>query len=159
MKKLLIVIIFIFSVVAAQAHGLDSAQLAKDFIESIKSGKIDSLKKLVAPPEVYRKLYPKETGALSDAEIIAQTAGSPKLQADFDSLQAEAKHRKVDLRKLEYDSLEAENVWGTDEAPWAMTVYHSYKGKSDSFAISVIRFEGRWYFMEILMTSSAFKEF
>lgn len=159
MKKFLPGLLLLLSVNYMQAQGLDSIQLAKGFIESLKRGNADSLKKLVAPPEVYRKIYPKETEQMSDADLIAQTAGNPKLKADYDSLLAKAKSRKVDLKNLQYDSLRAENVWGTDNAPWAMTVYYTYKGKSDSFAISVIRFEGSWYFMEILVTSDAFKEF
>jgi len=159
MKNILLTVLLVCTAVAAQAHGLDSAQLAKEFIESIKSSKIDSLKKLIAPPEVYRKISPNETEKLTDSEIITHTAGNPRLQADFDSLLSAAKTKKVDRNKLQYDSVKVENVWGDDNAPWAMMIYYSYKGISSTLGISVIRFEGSWYFMEMLTNANAFKEF
>jgi hypothetical protein len=157
MKKLILFALLAIIGIAANAQ-LDSARLAANVVEALKSGKVDELKKLVAPPDVYRDLY-AETKGLTDEQIKEKTIESEKLKGDFENLMKIAKEKKIDLKKLQYDSLNAENPWGSDELPWSVTIHFSLNGKSSLLAISAFRHKGNWYFMEFLITTNAFKEF
>ncbi len=157
MKKIVLPVLFaLFFICAANAQ--DSTALSKGVLNALQSGNIEDLKKLVAPPDVYKAVY-AEAKTLTDEQIKEKTSGSEKLKSDFESLLTKAKEKKIDLTQLQYDSLHTENPWGSDEAPWAMNIYMSIKNKPVVVALSALRYNGNWYFMEFLTTTNVFKEF
>lgn len=158
MKKAGFIFILILFAQMAMAQSSDSAELAQNVVNAIKSGKIEEVKKLIAPPSVYREMY-AETKQMSNEEIKQKTSESEKLSGDFDNLLQRAKTKKVKLAALQYDSLTAENAWNNYLGPWALVVYFSVDGKQTKLAVSALRHKGQWYFMEFLMTTNAFKEF
>ncbi len=155
MKKLFLTAVSLFSLIAANAQ--DSAALSKGVLQALQSGNIEDLKKLVASPEVYRAVYP-EAKTFTDEQILEKTSGSLKLKNDFEEILLTAKEKKVDLKQLHYDSLEAENPWESYEGPWGITFYTSTGSKTAAITIAALRHNGRWYFMEFLI-SGLFKEF
>ncbi|KAB2916528.1 MAG: hypothetical protein F9K23_07955 [Bacteroidetes bacterium] len=156
MKKLFLTVVSLFILAAANAQ--DSTALSKGIMQALQSGDIEDLKKLVASPEVYKALY-AEAKTLTDEQIKEKTSGNEKLKSDFESLLGKAKEKKIDLKQLHYDSLHTENPWGSDEAPWAMSIYMSINNKTVELAVSALRYNGNWYFMEFLTTTNVFKEF
>lgn len=155
MKKLFLTAVSLFSLIAANAQ--DSAALSKGVLQALQSGNIEDLKKLFATPDVYRAVYP-EAKTFTDEQIIKQTVDSEKLKIDFEDVLSTAKKKKVDLKQLHYDSLEVENPWETYEGPWGITFYTSTGSKTAAITIAALRHNGRWYFMEFLI-SGLFKEF
>lgn len=155
MKKVLLLTLAFVAISTAKAQ-TDSIQLGKNVLEAIKSGKIENLKKLVAPPSVFREIY-AETKELTDEQIIEKTSESDKLKTDFDNLMAEAKTSKVDLNKLEYEKITVENPWGGDESPRAINIFFTYNGKKGDLALSAFRHKDNWYFMKILMSTNVFE--
>lgn len=156
MKKLFLTLVSLFILTVTNAQ--DSTALSKGVLHALQSGNIEELKKLVASPEVYKAVY-AEAKTLTDEQIKEKTSGSEKLKSDFESLLGKAKEKKIDLKQLHYDSLHTENPWGSDEAPWAMSIYMSINNKPIELAISALRYNGSWYFMEFLTTTNVFKEF
>jgi hypothetical protein len=155
MKKLFLTFLSLFFVYAANAQ--DSTVLCKGVLQALKSGNIEALKKLVAPPEVYKAVY-AEAKTFTDEQIKEKTSGSEKLKSDFESILTAAKQKKVDLKQLQYDSLEAENPWESYEGPWGISFYASIGEKTAHITISAFRHNNNWYFMEFLI-SAPFKEF
>lgn len=157
MKKLLLIPIFVFMAFTVQAQN-DSAQLAQKVLKAIKSNDLEAVKNLFAPLSVYRKLYPKETKELTDAQMKEKTSDNPKLKEDFEALQQAAKEKKVNLEQLTFDSVKVVNEWGSDEAPWGMSIYYTLNGKRGEISVAALRHNGQWFFSEFLMPSNSFKE-
>lgn len=155
MKKLFLTTVLLFVLLGAGAQ--DSTALCNGVLSALQSGNIEELKKLVAPPDVYKDVYP-EAKTLTDEQILEKTSGSMKLKEDYEKILLTAKEKKVDLKKLQYDSLEAENPWESYEGPWGITFYTSTGSKTAPITIAALRHNGRWYFMEFLI-SGLFKEF
>lgn len=155
MKKLFTLFICISMAWAAHAQN-DSTQLAAKTLDALKSGKLADIQNLIAPVSVYREMYP-EAKDLTDEQLKQKTSGNEKLKADFDALLKKISDKKLNLEKLQYDSLDAENPWGKDIGPWAITVYYSLNGKKSSLSIAALRHKGQWYFMEFLITTKAFE--
>lgn len=154
MKKLLLLSITIAFCFTAKAQ-TDSTQLGKDIIAALKSGKVENLQKLVAAPAVYKVKF-KETDKLSDAQIIEKTSKSPKLKADFEKLIANAKEKKADLNNIKFESSTMDIMPG---GPFGVSISFSIGAKTGKLAVSAMEHEGKWYLMEILLTSRAFRDF
>lgn len=155
MKKTLLLSIIIAFCFTAKAQ-TDSIQLAKNIIEAITSEKLENIQNLVAPPSVYREVFPEQINGANNEEIEAETSKSEKLKADFENILEAAKAKKVNLSKLSFKAVETElmmpNVYGT-------TITFSVGEKIGKIAVSALKHKGNWYLMEILLTSRAFRDF
>lgn len=158
MKKLLLLIIAVVGINTVNAQ-TDSAQFAQNILNVLKSGNLDDMKKLVAPPAVYRSMFKeiKET----DEELIAKTRDSEKLKNDFNNLLSGAEQKNVNLKNITLDSITADNIWKHSGAAWPFTIYFSVDGKQGKLAIVAMQTidTKQWYFLEFLITTTVFKEF
>lgn len=154
MKKLILLSITVAFCFTAKAQ-TDSVQLAKGVIAALRSSKVENLQRLVAPPDFYRVKF-KETVDLSDEQIIEKTSKNPKLIADFEKLLADAKEKKVDISDIKYESSTAELMPG---GPVGISITFYLGPKTGKIAISAMEYKGKWYLMEIILTSRAFRDF
>ena len=158
MKKLLILSFIILSGFVANAQ-TDSAQFAQNILEAIKSGDIENIKKLVAPPAVYRSMF--KTLEETDEELIAKTRDSEKLKNDFNNLLLKAKEKNVNLKNIQLDSITGDGIWKHNGALWPFTIHFSIEGKKGELAITAMQTidTKEWFFLEFLMTTTVFEEF
>jgi uncharacterized membrane protein YvbJ len=158
MKKLIILSFIILSGFFANAQ-TDSAQFAQNILEAIKSGDIENIKKLVAPPAVYRSMF--KTLEETDEELIAKTRDSEKLKNDFNNLLLKAKEKNVNLKNIQLDSITSAGIWKHSGTSWPFTIHFSIEGKKGQLAITAMQTidTKQWYFLEFLMTINVFKEF
>jgi hypothetical protein len=137
---------------AAAAKVTPRDQLAKAFLQSIKSRDFHNLQLLTPSLPVWRKLSPEQSAKLSDKELKETIEKSVivKLRKDFNNIIEDAKKKQIDLSRLEF--LEAKRAETGDQgnAPVGLEVVYSYKGKKSSFALSVAELDGKYYLLEIL---------
>lgn len=151
MKKLILLSITTVFCFVAKAQ-TDSTQLAKNFLEAIKSGEIENLQNLFATPAVFRSVF-KETKGFTDKQVEEITSKSPKLKADFDDLLTRAKEKKADLSKIQFQSL---TILEMGNEVYSISITFSVKGKTGKVAVSAMSHSNNWYLVGILHTSKAF---
>lgn len=157
MKKTLLISLSIAFCIVAKAQ-TNSVQFAQNILNSIESGNIENLKKMMPTIEMYRSMS-KTPDKYTDEEILKKTVEGEKLKSDFEKLQKYAKEIKVDWKAMQFDSIVADNIGLQTEAPWPIEIHFSVNGKHAVLPIIVVKSKGQWYFMDILMTTTVFKEF
>src|SRR5688572_12517034 len=102
-------------------------QIAKAFLQSIKSRDFNKLQLLTPTVPVWRKLSPEQTATLSDKELNEKIEKSVtvKLRKDFNNIIEDAKVKKINLSRLEF--LEAKIAESGDKgnAPVGLEVIYS----------------------------------
>lgn len=152
MKKLLIltfITAFCFTAKAQQ----DSVHIAEKVIESFKNNDIKALKKLIAPPKVYRLIYP-EVKRKTNKQIINETANSSELKASFNKIIAKAKADGVTLDSLKYSKVE--QTGPVIKTLRMLDVYYTIDGKEGYFGVFCHYINNNWYFSDFTNDDGVF---
>jgi hypothetical protein len=137
---------------AAVAKETPRDQLAKAFLQSIKSRNFKNLQVLTPTLPVWRKLSPEPIANLSDKELKEKIEKSVivKLRKDFNNIMEDAKVKQIDLSRLKFLETKMAETGDQGNAPVGLEVVYSYNGKKSSFALSVAELDGKYYLLEIL---------
>jgi hypothetical protein len=137
---------------AAPAKETPRDQIAKAFLQSIKSRDFHNLQMLTPTVPVWRKLSPEQTAKLSDKELKEKIEKSVvvKLRKDFNNIIEDAKMKQIDLSRLEFLEAKIAEAGDRGNAPVGLEIGYSYNGKKSSFALSVAELDGKYYLLEIL---------
>jgi hypothetical protein len=152
MKKVLLIAFLSFSVLATKAQQ-DSGFIARKVIESFQKGDINILKKLVAPPKVYKQIYP-EVKRKTNKQIINETINSKEFKASFDKILAKAKAKNINLDSVQY--IRTELTGPEIKTLRVLNVHFAINGKKDYFGIFCHYINNNWYFSDFTNDDSVF---
>lgn len=153
---------FIFTFIAFIIFPSDSYSqhqeniFSENFIKAIASENIDNLVNLKPRPEFWRLVLKKETKGMTDEEINEKANKNEKLILDFDNIIYSAKKEKIDLTKITFKRAKVEKIWEDEKMPFSIIIKYGYMGKEGEFALSVFKFEGKYYLSEILVSFDLF---
>lgn len=129
---------------------------SENLIKAIASKNIDEIVKLKPSPDIWRVLLEKETKNMTDEEINEKANMNEKVKQDFENIMYSAKTEKIDLSKIKYKKAKVEKIWEDSKMPLSITIKYDYMGKEGEFALSVFKFEDKYYLSEILTSYDVF---
>ena len=147
--------ILLFSLIASARSLQDKSheQIARAFLDAIKTSNFKKLQALTPPLNVWRKFNPAESKKYSDARLMRLLKKNyyPKLRRDFDNIMLSAKRNKINLSRLEFVEAKLQKTEGSSATPF-LDVHYSYGEKKGSFSLALDMIDEKYYLHEILLS-------
>jgi hypothetical protein len=160
MKRVLLLIIAVFSASTSLLAQDNVAEIAHSFIKAIKSNDIKKIENRFLDVNTAYPILPKESVGLNAREKNNQYIQPlyAKFSENFEKIQTQIKEQNINVRGIDLRSYKLGKKKNRDSAePIAMSIFFNYNRKEHLLPIRVVEIDEHWYIMEILKTTDLFE--